>query len=61
MNSLLRVILVVACGSALAGCGADGEPVHPTFNAAVGVGSGGTYVGGGVGVRRGPVGLFVGI
>ncbi|WP_424832363.1 argininosuccinate lyase [Ruegeria sp.] len=55
-----HVILLVATGIALAACGADGEPVQPTFNAAVGVGSSGSYVAGGVGVNRGPVGLFVG-
>ena len=56
----LRVVLLVLTGVTLAACGADGEPVQPTFNAAVGVGSSGTYVGGGVGLNRGPVGLFVG-
>ncbi|MDA7966120.1 hypothetical protein [Ruegeria sp.] len=60
MKTMTRFALIVSASLVLAGCGVDGEPVHPTFNAAVGVGSGGTYVGGGVGVSRGPVGLFVG-
>lgn len=58
---ILRVVLMISAGALLAGCGADGEPIQPTMSASVGVGSGGTSVAGGVGVRRGPVGLFVGI
>ncbi|GHF33001.1 hypothetical protein [Seohaeicola zhoushanensis] len=44
----------------LAGCGADGEPVPPTMNANVGVGSSGTHVGGALGWNLGKVGLTVG-
>jgi len=44
----------------LAACGADGEPVQPSVSASVGVGSSGAYVGGGVGVNRGPLGIYLG-
>lgn len=60
MKVMTRFALILSASLALVGCGADGEPVQPTFSGAVGVGSGGTYVGGGVGVSRGPLGLFVG-
>jgi hypothetical protein len=46
--------------SALTACGADGEPVQPTMNAGLSVGTGGVRVGGGVGVSQGPVSLFFG-
>lgn len=59
--NLLRVILVMAASLALAGCGADGEPVQPTVSANIGVGSGGAYVGGGVGLRKGPLGIYLGL
>ncbi len=58
--TLLRVIVLTAAGFALAGCGADGEPIQPTLNANVGVSGSGTYVGGGVGFFKGPVGLYLG-
>ncbi len=58
--TFLRVILVVAAAVTLAGCGVDGEPVQPTVSASVGVGSSGGYVGGGVGLNRGPLGIYLG-
>ncbi|MEM1005669.1 MAG: argininosuccinate lyase [Pseudomonadota bacterium] len=59
--SILRIALIVAAGFALAACGADGEPVQPTASVGVGVGSSGTYVGGGVGLRRGGLGIYLGV
>ncbi len=61
----LRAILIAFSGLMLAGCGADGEPVQPTpaqptVSATVGVGSSGAYVGGGVGLSRGPLGIYLG-
>ncbi|MBY6067550.1 hypothetical protein KUW17_12410 [Leisingera aquaemixtae] len=45
----------------LSACGADGEPVQPTLNAGVGVGSGGgVHVGGAVGLHKGPLSVFLG-
>ncbi|MCX8952136.1 argininosuccinate lyase [Ruegeria sp. NA] len=65
MTTVLRAILVVVSGLALAGCGADGEPdqptaPQPTVSATIGVGSSGAYVGGGVGLSRGPLGIYLG-
>ncbi|MES0826243.1 argininosuccinate lyase [Ruegeria sp. SCP11] len=57
----LRIAVIVATGFALAGCGADGEPVQPTASLGVGVGSSGTHVGGGVGLRRGGLGIYLGV
>ncbi|RBW52251.1 argininosuccinate lyase [Ruegeria sp. A3M17] len=58
---ILRVVLLIAAGVVLAGCGADGEPIQPTMSANIGVGSSGTYGGVGVGLRRGGVGVFLGL
>ena len=45
----------------VAGCGADGEPIQPTANLAIGVGSGGAYARTSVGVSQGPVSIRVGL
>ena len=45
----------------LAACGADGEPIQPTANIGIGIGSGGAHVGARVGVRQGPVAISVGL
>lgn len=45
----------------LAGCGADGEPVQPTMNVGVGIGSDGVHPYGGVGLNKGPFSVFFGI
>ncbi|WP_058273686.1 MULTISPECIES: hypothetical protein [Ruegeria] len=58
---ILRVVLLISAGALLAGCGADGEPIQPTMSANIGVGSSGTYGGVGVGLRRGGVGVFLGL
>ncbi len=57
---ILRVVLLIVSGFGLAACGADGEPIQPTMSANVGVGSSGTYVGGGIGLRRGGLGIYLG-
>ncbi len=61
MMRMFRVILLILTGFALAACGADGEPVQPTASLGVGVGSSGTHVGGGVGLRKGGFGLYLGV
>ncbi len=58
---MIRVVLLIAAGAALAGCGADGEPIQPTMSASVGVGSSGTYGGVGLGLRRGGLGVYLGL
>ncbi|WP_209506568.1 MULTISPECIES: argininosuccinate lyase [unclassified Ruegeria] len=65
MTTALRAILITVSGLVLAGCGADGEPEQPiapqpTVSATIGVGSSGAYVGGGVGLSRGPLGIYLG-
>jgi hypothetical protein len=56
----LRVLAFIALGT-LAGCGADGEPIQPSMNAAVGISADGSVnVRGGVGVYQGPISLFIG-
>ena len=55
----IKVLAFVALG-VLAGCGVDGEPVQPSLSAGVAVSSGGVYAGGGVGLRQGPLSLFIG-
>ena len=54
-----KTIIVLALF--LAGCGVDGEPIQPTLNAHLGVGSSGAYVGGGVGLSQGPLSVFLGL
>lgn len=54
MIRLLPVALLVLTSLAVAGCGADGEPVQPTANVGVGVSGSGVRAGGNVGVRKGP-------
>ncbi|MFY2823680.1 argininosuccinate lyase [Ruegeria sp. MALMAid1280] len=61
MMRILRLGFVLLAGFTLAACGADGEPIQPTMSANIGVGSGGTHVGGGVGVRRGGLGVYLGV
>ncbi len=58
---IVRVVLLISVGAVLAGCGADGEPIQPTMNANIGVGSSGTYVGGGIGLQRGGLGIYLGL
>ncbi len=58
---VLRVVLLISAAVALAGCGADGEPIQPTMSASVGVGSSGTYGGVGLGLSRGGLGVYLGL
>ncbi|MFD3191915.1 hypothetical protein ACFMPD_16855 [Sedimentitalea sp. HM32M-2] len=53
-------VLSVATVLGLAGCGADGEPVQPSMNVAVGVGSSGVNTYGGVGLQQGPLSVYLG-
>ena len=58
MTRPLGLALVFA--SLLSACGIDGEPVQPTLDARVGVGSSGVNVRGGIGVSNGPLSVYVG-
>ncbi|MEP3846220.1 MAG: hypothetical protein ABJM43_12860 [Paracoccaceae bacterium] len=44
----------------LTACGADGEPVKPTANLNIGVGSNGVHTGASIGLRKGPLGISLG-
>ncbi|MBO9411568.1 MULTISPECIES: argininosuccinate lyase [Ruegeria] len=58
---IVQVLVLIATGFGLAACGADGEPIQPTMSANIGVGSSGTYGGVGVGLRKGGLGVFLGL
>jgi hypothetical protein len=47
--------------TALAACGADGEPVRPSVNAGVSVTPSGVYPSASVGVSKGPLSVFLGL
>lgn len=53
---------ILACMSlvALAACGADGEPIQPSMNANVGIGSAGVSGSTGVTMKRGPFSVGLG-
>ena len=59
MMTPIRTFALLAL-TALAACGADGEPIQPSLNANVGVSGSGVHVGGGVGLSKGPFGLSLG-
>ncbi len=54
----MRVGLVLVA-LALAGCGADGEPIRPQVNTQVTIGPDGVSTSTGVRIRRGPVSVGV--
>lgn len=56
----MRFVVALTLLAALAGCGADGEPVQPTMSAGVHVSPSGVNVGGGVGLNKGPFSLNLG-
>lgn len=53
---------ILACVSllALAACGADGEPIQPSMNANVGIGSAGVSASSGVTMTKGPFSVGLG-
>ena len=55
-----NLVLAILTAFALAACGVDGEPVQPTMNVGVGVGSGGVHGWGSLGLHQGPVSLYLG-
>ncbi|MDK3073364.1 hypothetical protein QO034_09605 [Sedimentitalea sp. JM2-8] len=52
--------IVVVLAVFLAGCGVDGEPVQPSMNVGIGVGSGGMHTYGALGVHQGPMSIYLG-
>ncbi|MDW3118406.1 MAG: argininosuccinate lyase [Roseovarius pacificus] len=57
MTRIFGVLMLAA----LAGCGADGEPIRPTAQASVGVGSHGVNGAVGTTLRRGNVSVGMGV
>ncbi len=55
----MRLVLILGV-IALAGCGADGEPIRPSYAASVSGGGNGVNLGGGVGLNKGPFWLGLG-
>lgn len=53
---MIRTVAVLSL-MALAACGADGEPVQPTMNAGVSLGTSGVGTHVGLGLRKGPLSL----
>ena len=57
---MTRIILSLVAAATLAGCGADGEPVTPTANLNVGVGTSGARAGVNLGLNKGPWNISLG-
>ncbi|WP_167740220.1 hypothetical protein [Parasedimentitalea huanghaiensis] len=53
------MLSLVAVG-VLSACGVDGEPVQPSLNAGVSVSNSGVHTRGGVGLNKGPLGIYLG-
>ena len=57
----MRLLAVLPVMALLAACGADGEPVRPTLNTTVGIGSNGLHAHTRVGARKGNLSVQVGL
>lgn len=57
---MTRAVCLIALLT-LAACGIDGEPVRPTGDVGVNIGSGGVSAGATIGVSQGPLSVGVGI
>lgn len=56
-----QTIAFVSAMAFLAACGVDGEPIQPTAAAGVSVTPNGVYPSAGVGLRTGPLSLWLGL
>ncbi|WP_397544127.1 argininosuccinate lyase [Roseovarius salis] len=56
----MKRLYALAALAALAGCGADGEPVRPSMNANVGIGSHGVTGSAGLGLTAGAFSVGLG-
>jgi hypothetical protein len=56
-----KIVVILGVVGLLSACGADGDPVQPTFSAGVGLSPSGVRVGGQMGVKLGPVPVTVGL
>jgi hypothetical protein len=57
---MIRAIAFVSL-LGLAACGADGEPITPTLNAGINIGSGGVSPNINLGARKGPIAVNWGL
>ena len=57
----MKHLIWIAALGALSACGADGEPITPSLNAGVTIGSGGVSTNASVGVSQGPVSIRLGL
>ena len=57
----MRIAILVVALTALAGCGVDGEPIRPSMNTSIGVGSHGVHTSTSVGASVGNVSVGVGV
>ncbi|WP_223428329.1 hypothetical protein [Tateyamaria pelophila] len=57
---MIRIATVIAL-LGLVACGVDGEPLQPSADLNVAVGSDGVYTGGTIGLTRGPISVGVGV
>jgi len=57
----MRFVWIFAACGLLAACGADGEPIKPSYSAGVSVGSPGVKTRAGVRFGKGPVSVRIGL
>ena len=57
----MKRLFAVLSLAVLAACGADGEPIQPSMNTNIGVGSNGVSASTGVSVRKGPISVDWGL
>ncbi|SEW38826.1 hypothetical protein SAMN04488515_2517 [Cognatiyoonia koreensis] len=57
----MKRVLIMLGAVALFGCGAAGEPIRPTANLGLSIGSGGVTPTASVGATNGPVSINVGL
>ena len=57
----MKHLIWILALTGLVACGADGEPVTPSLDAGISVGTNGVSTRASVGVRQGPVNIRVGL
>lgn len=57
----MKKLVMILGAVALVGCGAAGDPIRPTANLGVSIGSNGITPNASVGARSGPVSINVGL
>lgn len=57
----MKPAILILAFAALAACGVDGAPVRPVANAGVSVGTSGVSARARVGLRKGPLGVSIGL